>query len=234
MEIHQHQLPVCPRQGHIAHQQAPLQIRRGHRPGEGAGQGDALGTLQLQPADGLHAAVDLADGGQGIGHKVAGVVQCVGTGKHIVPISTEPVPVLPGLIHAVAAPGAGVHLLEKIHIRILAAQEIHDAAEIGAALCFRGLDALAAVHEKVRLSAQTGVSGVQGQDLHRVPHGHRPVLTGGFHGDVLHRRGFILPHRQPQHQGHGRQQNDPQQDQYPFSDFPCHHTVTSVSRSHTR
>ena len=210
MQVHQHQLLVAALNGQVTDQQAALQIGRAHRPGEGTGQGNALRTVNGVIRGGEHAAVHLADGRQGEGDEGAGVVQGVGG-------------VGPGkkgaLVNAVCTGGVGVHLLQHDQIRgVLAVQQLRYIQQVG----FhpdpvRGFHVLAAVHEEVRVAAQTRITDVPAQHRQALPLGQgRGVFVKGGEVQFFHSIRLIFRNAQPGDQPGGRRHDHQDDDEQHF------------------
>ncbi len=122
MQIYQNQLTVTVLDGQTAHQKAALEIHRGDRPGEGAGQRNTFRRADFVIRGGKDAAVDLSHRREGNRHKGAGIVQrksgyalCQGF-RFICPVGTG---------------GVYIDLLQKQQIRIGLFQSSGDSPEIG-------------------------------------------------------------------------------------------------------
>ena len=124
MEVYQHKLLVAALDREIACEQAALEICDPHRPGEGAGEGDTVGLVNRETLrHGEQAAVYLADGRPGNGHKGTGVVERVGLAAHaLVEIAA--------LVQPVGAGGIGIHFLQDDKVGGLLGNGAADAVQI--------------------------------------------------------------------------------------------------------
>ena len=209
MQVHQHQRAVTARDGKIADQQAALQVGGADRPGKGTGQRDPLRLRDAVLRHGIEPAVHLADGRQGKGNKIAGIVEGVDPGKiHIAACQVR------GLVDAIGTGGVGVHLLQQDQIRCFAAVQIGvDAVKVFAhGVGARGLDLLAAVHKEVRVLAQTAVAHVPAEHVQVLARGQQ-LVRGLQQRQVLHGLGLIFCRRQPAEQTARSQDKDEDQDQ---------------------
>ena len=161
----------------------------------------------------------LSDRGQRIGHIFAGIVERVAAF-----VAAEIVFVLPPLVELIRTLRAGIDLLKQDQVRIGGAEDVLDAGHILTHLLlgFR-VDALAAVHEEVRVAAEPAVAGVEGQDAQRLPrHGLRGLIIAA--GSSLGMSRAVFDDRQmTQHAAHD-ERNGQKHDHDPFGRFqrdPC-------------
>ena len=152
VEIDEYELLVRPLDRQIAHQQAALEIRDAQRPGEGAGERDALSLFDRVVCCCEQTAVNPADRRNRDGYKGAGVVERVDT---VCEKQRR------GLIDPIGAAGIGVDLLQHDKIGRLMVDGLPDPAEVAIdRVPVGGAGILSSVHEEIGFGAETGIADV--------------------------------------------------------------------------
>ena len=213
MEVDQHQLLVRALDRQIAHQQAALEVGDAQRPGEGAGQRQALRAFDVVAGGGQQAAVDLAHRhlrGQRHRHEGAGIVE-----REYGVAAAE----LLGLVDAVGTGGIGIDLLQQDQVRLPFAvvDRAVDPGQVFADLHFvRRAGAFAAVHEEIGSGAEAGIADVPAEQVDALPGRQRVRVDRG--GEEFHRFpvcGLIFGIAQPADQAaeadHNNQNKNKQQ-----------------------
>ena len=204
--------------GQVAHQQASLEVCGADGPIERAGERQALRGINVKYRGGQKSAVDSADGRQGEGDEIAGIVKSVGA---VVYSEAR------GLVRAVGALGVLIDLLKhEYRGAVLAGIQcvVYTVKVGGDGVLVRRGNVRAAVHEEVRALAETGVADVPAHDAYFITDRGLLAFKVGAFRDLNDRNvlGLILRQRQPQDKSCRGESYHAENDQYDLECFLCH------------